>query len=106
MSDTNKTLLVTCALPYANGSIHLGHILEHIQADIYVRFQRMLGRKVYFVCADNPSGSLRSPPPFTQGRLRAGALPICYPLHKGACGAMPHPLTQGRLWAGILSKEK
>ena len=57
MSDTNKTLLVTCALPYANGSIHLGHILEHIQADIYVRFQRMLGRKVYFVCADDQHGS-------------------------------------------------
>lgn len=57
MSDANKTLLVTCALPYANGSIHLGHILEHIQADIYVRFQRMLGRKVYFVCADDQHGS-------------------------------------------------
>ncbi|MBQ1872590.1 MAG: class I tRNA ligase family protein, partial [Succinivibrionaceae bacterium] len=34
-----RTMLVTCALPYANGSIHLGHILEHIQADIWVRYQ-------------------------------------------------------------------
>ncbi len=57
MTPSDKTLLVTCALPYANGSIHLGHILEHIQADIYVRFQRMLGRKVYFVCADDQHGS-------------------------------------------------
>ena len=57
MTSTAKPLFVTCALPYANGSIHLGHILEHIQADIYVRFQRMLGRKVYFVCADDQHGS-------------------------------------------------
>ena len=57
MTSTEKPLFVTCALPYANGSIHLGHILEHIQADIYVRFQRMLGRKVYFVCADDQHGS-------------------------------------------------
>lgn len=57
MSAKNNTLLVTCALPYANGSIHLGHMLEHIQADIYVRFQRMLGRKVFFVCADDQHGS-------------------------------------------------
>ncbi len=57
MSESNKPLLVTCALPYANGSIHLGHMLEHIQADIYVRFQRMLGRKVFFVCADDQHGS-------------------------------------------------
>lgn len=57
MSLKDNTLLVTCALPYANGSIHLGHILEHIQADIYVRFQRMLKRKVFFVCADDQHGS-------------------------------------------------
>jgi methionyl-tRNA synthetase len=57
MSAKQNTLLVTCALPYANGSIHLGHMLEHIQADIYVRFQRMLGRKVFFVCADDQHGS-------------------------------------------------
>lgn len=57
MSNDKKPLFVTCALPYANGSIHLGHMLEHIQADIYVRFMRMLGRKVYFVCADDQHGS-------------------------------------------------
>ena len=57
MTEQSNTLLVTCALPYANGSIHLGHILEHIQADIYVRFQRMLGRQVYFVCADDQHGT-------------------------------------------------
>ncbi len=57
MAQKTNTLLVTSALPYANGSIHLGHILEHIQADIYVRFQRMLGRKVSFVCADDQHGT-------------------------------------------------
>ena len=41
MSNSKRKILVTCALPYANGPIHLGHMLEHIQADIWVRFQRM-----------------------------------------------------------------
>ena len=50
-------MLVTCALPYANGSIHLGHILEHIQADIWVRYQRMRGNNVYMVCADDTHGT-------------------------------------------------
>ncbi|KJJ58287.1 hypothetical protein VC77_02940, partial [Vibrio cholerae] len=40
MANDPRKLLVTCALPYANGSIHLGHMLEHIQADIWVRYQR------------------------------------------------------------------
>ncbi|CAD6507132.1 Methionine--tRNA ligase [Candidatus Profftia tarda] len=52
-----KKMLVTCALPYANGPIHLGHILEHIQADIWVRFQRMRGKEVYFICADDAHGT-------------------------------------------------
>ncbi|WP_225639401.1 methionine--tRNA ligase [Candidatus Profftia sp. (ex Adelges kitamiensis)] len=52
-----KRILVTCALPYANGPIHLGHMLEHIQADIWVRFQRMLGNEVYFICADDAHGT-------------------------------------------------
>ncbi len=52
-----KKILVTCALPYSNGSIHLGHILEHIQADIWVRYQRLIGNKVYFICADDSHGT-------------------------------------------------
>lgn len=50
-------MLVTCALPYANGSIHLGHMLEHIQADIWVRYQRMRGYQVHFICADDAHGT-------------------------------------------------
>ncbi|MDG6882092.1 Methionine--tRNA ligase [Phocoenobacter uteri] len=57
MSNQNRKMLVTCALPYANGAIHLGHMLEHIQADIWVRFQRMCGNEVYFVCADDAHGT-------------------------------------------------
>ena len=45
MTTQPRKILVTCALPYANGAIHLGHMLEHIQADIWVRFQRMRGIK-------------------------------------------------------------
>ncbi len=54
---TQRKILVTCALPYSNGSIHLGHMLEHIQADIWVRYQRMRGNEIYFICADDAHGT-------------------------------------------------
>jgi len=56
MSDVRK-ILVTSALPYANGSIHLGHMLEYIQTDIWVRFQRLRGHQAIYVCADDAHGS-------------------------------------------------
>ena len=52
-----RQLFVTTALPYANGSFHIGHIMEYIQADIWVRFQRMQGNTVHFVCADDAHGA-------------------------------------------------
>src|SRR5205814_7255201 len=52
-----QKLLVTTALPYANGSIHLGHLLEHIQADIWVRFQKMLGRNCIFLSGEDAHGT-------------------------------------------------
>ena len=52
-----RKLFVTTALPYANGPFHIGHIMEYIQADIWVRFQRMLGNAVHFVCADDAHGA-------------------------------------------------
>ena len=52
-----RHLFVTTALPYANGSFHIGHIMEYIQADIWVRFQRMQGHAVHFVCADDAHGA-------------------------------------------------
>ena len=52
-----RTLFVTTALPYANGPFHIGHIMEYIQADIWVRFQRMQGNVVHFVCADDTHGA-------------------------------------------------
>lgn len=57
MSNNSRKILVTCALPYANGSIHLGHMLEHIQADIWVRYQRLRGNDVNFICADDAHGT-------------------------------------------------
>ena len=56
-AKNKRKILVTCALPYANGSIHLGHLLEHIQTDIWVRFQRMRNNETYFVCADDAHGT-------------------------------------------------
>jgi methionyl-tRNA synthetase len=52
-----RKLFVTTALPYANGPFHIGHIMEYIQADIWVRFQRMQGHEVNFVCADDAHGA-------------------------------------------------
>jgi len=52
-----RKILVTSALPYANGSIHLGHLVEYIQTDIWVRFQKMLGNTCYYVCADDTHGT-------------------------------------------------
>lgn len=52
-----RRIFVTTALPYANGSFHIGHIMEYIQADIWVRFQRMQGHEVHFVCADDAHGA-------------------------------------------------
>ena len=54
---SKRSMLVTSALPYANGPIHLGHMLEHIQSDIFVRFQRAVGNNVYYVCADDCHGT-------------------------------------------------
>ena len=52
-----RKILVTSALPYANGSIHLGHLVEYIQTDIWVRFQKMRGHEVHYVCADDTHGT-------------------------------------------------
>ncbi len=57
MTHRRRRILVTSALPYANGSIHLGHLVEYIQTDIWVRFQRMRGHEVYYVCADDAHGT-------------------------------------------------
>ena len=52
-----RTLFVTTALPYANAPFHVGHMMEYIQADVWVRFQRMQGHAVDFVCADDAHGA-------------------------------------------------
>ena len=54
---SQRRLFVTTALPYANGNFHIGHMMEYIQADIWVRFQRMQGHAVNFVCADDTHGA-------------------------------------------------
>ncbi len=56
MSNKRK-ILVTAALPYSNGDIHLGHLLEYIQADIWVRFQKLRGNTCHFFCADDTHGT-------------------------------------------------
>ena len=57
MPTERRTILVTSALPYANGSIHLGHMLEYIQTDIWVRYQKQSGHQCVYVCADDAHGT-------------------------------------------------
>ncbi len=57
MSSSPRRLLVTSALPYANGQIHIGHLVEYVQTDIWVRYQRMCGHEVHYVGADDTHGT-------------------------------------------------
>ena len=57
MTNNKRQILVTSALPYANGSIHIGHLVEYIQTDIWVRFQKMQGHLCTYVCADDAHGT-------------------------------------------------
>src|SRR5262249_19205226 len=54
---TGRQILVTAALPYANGHIHLGHLVEYIQTDIWVRFQKLRGNRCIYLCADDTHGT-------------------------------------------------
>ncbi|OGI43572.1 MAG: hypothetical protein A2V92_06300 [Candidatus Muproteobacteria bacterium RBG_16_65_31] len=57
MAEKQRKILVTSALPYANGPIHLGHLVEYIQTDIWVRFQKLQGHECWYVCADDTHGT-------------------------------------------------
>ena len=80
----SRQLFVTTALPYANGKFHIGHIMEYIQADIWVRFQRMNGASVNFVCADDAHGAA-----ITIAADRAGITPQAF-VAEIAAGRKPY----------------
>ncbi|MBS2032772.1 MAG: methionine--tRNA ligase [Deltaproteobacteria bacterium] len=69
----SRPILVTAALPYANGAIHLGHMVEHIQTDIYVRYLRSSGRDAVFLCADDTHGT-----PIEVAARKAGVTPEAF----------------------------
>ncbi len=71
--SAQRKLFVTTALPYANGKFHIGHIMEYIQADIWVRHQRMQGSQVHFVCADDAHGA-----PIMIAAEKAGVTPQAF----------------------------
>ncbi|MEI6027033.1 MAG: methionine--tRNA ligase [Betaproteobacteria bacterium] len=79
-----RQLFVTTALPYANGPFHIGHIMEYIQADIWVRFQRMQGHQVHFVCADDAHGA-----PIMIAAEKAGKTPQAF-VSEIAAGRKPY----------------
>lgn len=70
MSEQKRRILMTTALPYANGDIHLGHVVEHIQADMWAHFQRLRGNDCRFVCADDTHGT-----PVMLAAQKAGVAP-------------------------------
>ena len=53
----SRNIVVTAALPYANGPIHIGHLVEYVQADIWVRYQKLVGNDCLYVCADDAHGT-------------------------------------------------
>jgi methionyl-tRNA synthetase len=53
----NRKIVVTSALPYANGDIHIGHLVEYLQTDFWVRFQKMRGNECLYICADDTHGT-------------------------------------------------
>ena len=57
MKNKKRDILVTSALPYANGSIHMGHLVEYIQTDIWVRYQKLQGHNCHYVCAADAHGT-------------------------------------------------
>ena len=65
---TDRRILVTAALPYANGQIHIGHLVEYIQTEIWVRFQKLRGNRTVFVCADDTHGTAISIRARAEGR--------------------------------------
>ena len=69
----SRRILVTNALPYANGPLHLGHMVGYLQADIWVRFQRMSGHEVHYVCADDAHGT-----PIMLAAEKAGVTPEAF----------------------------
>ncbi|HYF44144.1 MAG TPA: methionine--tRNA ligase [Ramlibacter sp.] len=79
-----RKLFVTTALPYANGKFHIGHIMEYIQADIWVRHQRMQGSQVHFVCADDAHGA-----PIMIAAEKAGKTPQAF-VAEIAAGRKPY----------------
>ena len=79
-----RKLFVTTALPYANGPFHIGHMMEYIQADIWVRFQRMIGSEVHFVCADDAHGA-----PIMISAEKAGQTPQAF-VAEIAAGRKPY----------------
>ena len=54
---SRRTIITTSALPYANGSIHVGHLVEYLQTDFWVRFQNMRGHQCLYICADDTHGT-------------------------------------------------
>lgn len=80
--SARRSLLVTAALPYANGPIHLGHLVEYLQTDIWVRHQRLQGHRCYYVCAEDAHGTAIMLRAQKEGRSPQEVIDAMAPLHQ------------------------
>ncbi len=76
---TARQILVTAALPYANGHIHLGHLVEYLQTDIWVRFQKLRGNHCIYICADDTHGTAIMIRARQEGRSEEALIAKCMP---------------------------
>src|SRR5437660_4280661 len=77
-----RRILVTAALPYADGHIHLGHLVEYIQTDIWVRFQKLRGNECIYLCADDTHGTAIMIRARQEGRSEAALISDMQEAHK------------------------
>ncbi len=95
MSLTRR-ILVTAALPYANGPIHIGHLVEYIQTDIWVRYQRLRGHRCIYICADDTHGTAIMIRARQEGRSEEELIAQMQREHEQDFAAVRHLLRQ--LW--------
>jgi methionyl-tRNA synthetase len=111
---TRRRILVTSALPYANGHIHIGHLVEYIQTDIWVRFQRLAGNRCIFICADDTHGTAIMIRARKEGRPEAELIADMQAAHArdfagfdvefdhyGSTNSPSNRELCGRFWAGL-----
>src|SRR6187401_1196745 len=113
-----RKILVTSALPYANGHIHIGHLVEYIQTDIWVRFQKLRGHRCVYICADDTHGTAIMIRARQEGRSEEALIAEMNQQHQrdfaafqirfdnyGSTNSAENRVLCGRIWAALRKRE-